>query len=139
MSDTYMTTPATATPVPNRDDHITLQALIYAVACIQSLPEDRQERINMIEMCAIARRIITPTLSFVLFGVEGHVGHAVDVWPAHGGGEANGLYTDEELDRRDFVRNEVTAMQAKFAASKALIDAPPSTVVRFLDGEEEAV
>ena len=142
MTNTYMTTPIPATSVIGRDGHthtgyIAMQAMVYAIARIQSLPEDRQERSNMIEMCAIVRSFSEPAIVGFLYGVEHHVGHAVDLWPAHGGDDANGLYTDEELDRRDFVRKEVTAAQAKFAASKLLIDAPPSSVVRFLDGEEE--
>lgn len=119
------------------DGNITLQALLYAVACIQNLPKDRQERSNMVAMCALARDSDGP-LPFLLWGVEHHVGHEIDLWPVHGGDGSNGEYTDAELNARDTVRAQIADWKRQFEASGALKDAPPSNVITFLAGAGEA-
>lgn len=130
-------TPETATSVTNRDDHITLQALLYAVACIQSLPEDRQERSIMVDMCAQARHMAGDEIARPLWSVEHHVGYEIDLWPAHGGDEPGNLYTEDEYDMRDNVRRWIDKRKARFAETGALEDAPPSEVVKFIGGADD--
>lgn len=131
------TTPKTATPLLNRGDYITLQAMIYAVACIQKLPEDRQERSSMVDMCATARRMGGGGIAHYLWSVEHHVGYEIDLWPAYGGDDPSGLYTDEETATRDTVRAWIDDHDAQFRRTLALKDAPPSNVVKFLDGPDD--
>lgn len=119
-----------------RNDGANLKTMLYAIACIQSLPGDRQERSDMLDMCALARSEIGfGNLAFALYGVESHVGHQIDLWPAHGGSEIDGSYSDEELDTREAVREGIDYLKSKFASTGLLIDAPPSNVVKFL-GEQ---
>lgn len=133
-------TPA-ATPAISRGEYITFQALLYAIACIQNLPQDRQERNNMVDMCSIARRIADNNIGLLLWNVEYHVGYEIDLWPAHGGDEPGGLYTDDDYDTRDAVRVWINTRKARFTETGALSDAPPSEVVKFIDairgGREE--
>lgn len=136
MNDNTTTTTPAATPM-KRGDYITLQALLYAVAYIQKLPEDRQERSNMVDMCAHARRMAGPDFALRLWSVEHHVGHEIDLWPAHGGDTPGGLYTDAEYDTRDEVRAWINEQDARFRRTAALKDAPPSEVVKFIGGPDD--
>lgn len=131
-----MKTPKAATPM-NRGDYITLQALLYAVAFIQKLPEDRQERSSMLDMCATARRMAGADLALRLWSVEYHVGYEIDLWPAHGGDTPGGLYTEAEYDQRDEVRAWINKHDAQFRRTAALEDAPPSEVVKFIGGPDD--
>ena len=134
-----MSNPGTVTSIGDGDDRIILKALLYAIANIQTLPDHRQERIDMNDMCALARASLgshPASGANVLWGVEHHVGHEINLWPAHGGEEANGLYSDEELDRRDSVRAQVNEWKARFEDTGSLLDAPPSNAVRFIQGGE---
>lgn len=124
------------------DGYAALKALLYAIGCIQSLPGHRQERSDMIEMCAMVRRLagsreaeklLLPTF---LWSVEHHLCHKIDLWPAHGGAELNGAYSDEELDWRDAVRAWIDEREALFQLTGAVKDAPPSNVVKFMDDHE---
>ncbi len=68
--------------ITGRDDYIRDEALVYAIAHIQSLPREKQEVTNMCDMCKIARATIgLNTLAFYALGVERHTGIAVDIWP----------------------------------------------------------
>lgn len=131
MAKGYMETASAATP--DRDALVTFKALLYAIGCIQSLPKDQQERSDMVHMCAIARRFNAP-LSVMLWSVEHHIGHKIDLWPAHGGDEPAGLYSDQEIDTRDTVRAWIDERAAQFQRTLAATDAPPSNVVTFIGG-----
>lgn len=121
--------------VEGRDGYLPLQAFLYAIARIQTLPDDRQEFSNMAEMCEIVRNQIIanpanrPFLAHILGSVESHVGHEIDLWPS---GAAD--YTDEEIDVRDSIRAQVKALKAKFEETGLAIDAPASDVIKSLDG-----
>lgn len=66
--------------ITGRDNYITGQALVYAIAAIQSLPEERQEHSNMLDMCDLARATFEPTtLAHVVAGVEHHTQESVDL------------------------------------------------------------
>lgn len=117
--------------------HITLKGLLYAIGCIQALPADQQERSDMIEMCALVRGMESPTLAHVLWGVESHIGREIDLWPAHGGDEANGLYTDAELDAKATIRAQIKEWDDQFQRNQAAKDAPPSSAVTFLTGTDD--
>ena len=99
--------------------------MIYAVAQIQALPDNRQELSDMLDACEIVRAANDPNLALILYGVEVHTGQEIDLWPA---GEA---YTEEELARRDAIRTEVDEMKAAFRATGRALDAPPSNVIGF--------
>lgn len=120
-----------------RNGCITLKAMLYAIGCIQALPTDQQERSDMIEMCTLVRGMESPTLAHVLWGVESHIGREIDLWPAHGGNEANGLYTDAELDAKATIRAQVRDWNEQFRRTQAAKDAPPSNAVTFLTGADD--
>jgi len=68
--------------ITSRDGYIEGQALLYAIAHIQSLPERKQEFSNMCDMCAIARERIHPdALLMNANSVFVHTGLKVDIWP----------------------------------------------------------
>ena len=127
----------TATSVTGRDGYIRLQALLYAVARIQTLPEDQQEYSNMVDMCAIARAMNSPPIWPIVWGVELHVGHEIDLWPAGGGNEVGGAYTDVEIDAKEAQRAKINAAQVSLSSISIELNAPPSNVIKFLDGNED--
>ncbi|ADE86076.1 hypothetical protein [Rhodobacter capsulatus] len=108
-----------------------IEVLLYGIACIQSLPKEQQEREKMLEMCKIARLRDTPTLALTLWGIETLIGREIDLWPAGGGFRFDGAYSDEELDQEAAVRAEIKQRKERFEETGALIDAPPSDVIRF--------
>lgn len=58
------------------------QALVYAIAHIQSLPEEKQEFSNMCDMCIIARESnFAVFLPSHITGVFAHTGIKVNLWP----------------------------------------------------------
>ena len=69
--------------VTGRDDFIEAKALIYAIACIQNLPEERQEWSDMRDMCAIARTIQPGMLGSLIYETQRHTGTVIDIWPDH--------------------------------------------------------
>ena len=115
----------------NRDLQATTVGLLYGIACIQSLPKERQERETMFRMCAIVRETAGPKLAFTLWGVETLVGREIDLWPDGGGSFDYGFNTEEEDDHKTEVRDEIEHLQMRFERTGALIDAPPSDVIRF--------
>ncbi|NKJ97101.1 hypothetical protein GFM14_37360 [Rhizobium leguminosarum bv. viciae] len=80
---TNTTTQTKIEGITGRDDYIQAQALIYAIACIQNLPQDRQEWSNMRDMCAIARTIAPGNLAKWIFDTQRHTGTVIDIWPDH--------------------------------------------------------
>lgn len=138
MSEQYLKTAPAATSIPEFDrlaQKVMVQGLLYGIAHIQSLPSERQELGSMFEMCALVRKITDAqdvrSFAYTLWGVEHHIGSEIDVWPRpHPGGSC----TDEEVERGALVRGVIDFFADRFAKSGALIDAPPSDVVRFYDG-----
>lgn len=70
-----------STSITGRDNYIRNQALLYAIAHIQSLPEHMQEFSNMCDMCNLViadQNIFTPKH---LWDVERHTGVVPNLWP----------------------------------------------------------
>lgn len=70
-----------STSITGRDGYIVNQALIYAIAHIQSLPEEKQEFSNMCDMCAIVLSKFSAFTASQIAGVAAHTGHEVNLWP----------------------------------------------------------
>lgn len=135
----YPTTTTDLASMVGRVGYINLKALLYAVACIQTLPGDKQEWSDMCDMCAIARSTLAERPNRgadILWSVEHHVGHQIDLWPAHGGPEPNGLYSDEDMDRRDAVRSLIDGWATTFRNSPTFENAPASSAIIFVSGLE---
>ena len=108
-----MTKSKSQTSVTGRDGYIVTKALIYAIAHIQSLPEERQEFSDMLDMCSIALAssgaIFLPAhVSTVL----NHTGVRVNLWPS--GGWLN--YEHPELTEDDLAMKEAIAQHIDFLA-----------------------
>lgn len=67
--------------ITGRDSDILIKGLLYAIATIQNLPEHRQERSDMRDMCAIIRAHNPRTLMHVVYEVQAHTGADIDLWP----------------------------------------------------------
>ncbi|MDQ7777687.1 hypothetical protein [Paracoccus aminovorans] len=102
MANNNTPTPEAAS-ITDRDGYIVAKALAYAIARIQSLPDDRQEHGDMLDMCALLRGHDLPQsmLDMILLDVERHAQQEVDVYPG------------EELhDERQAMRERLDAMKA---------------------------
>lgn len=104
QNQTTTTTPEAASAT-GRDGYITLKALVYAIAHIQSLPRDRQEYGDMLDMCDLVyeNRLPQEMLDIIVYDVERHIQHEVNLYPSDG------------MDK------ERAAMRARLDASKAAI------------------
>ncbi len=111
------------------------QVLLYAIAQIQALPAERQETSTLLYFCKMARTMLSEDdpqqFAYSVWGVEYHVGEKINLWPAHGGDGPSGHYTDEEFEAEETLRKTITEIADRFARSRALVDAPPSDVVKF--------
>lgn len=85
MTKNIISTPKAAT-ITGRDGYITVKALVYAVACLQSLPDDRAEYSDMADMCEILHASDLPEslLDMILLSVEHHIQRDVDLFPSEG-------------------------------------------------------
>lgn len=77
----------------------------------------------MCAMCDSVLKCSDDAIASSLFGVEAHVGHSIDLWP-----DAD----NQDIDRQDAIRSQVTQMQSQFAASKLAIDAPSTNTIQTL-------
>ncbi|MBS7737916.1 MULTISPECIES: hypothetical protein [unclassified Chelatococcus] len=69
-----------AKDVTGRDGYIQAQALLYGITQIQSLPRQRQEYSDMVDMCRILRALVPPeTLPSYAYSVEMHTGKQIDL------------------------------------------------------------
>lgn len=100
-----MTRKADQTSITGRDGFIVNKALLYAIAHIQSLPEERQEWSDMRDMCAILKAYDSPFTLPTLMNVEHHTGLVPNLWPE----------ADEDLSDCDKAeRDEFRANYRKF-------------------------
>lgn len=68
------------TSITGRDGYIQGQALIYAIAAIQNLPNEKQEYSNMIDMCSLARASFDAvSLAHIVNSVENHIDLPIDL------------------------------------------------------------
>lgn len=91
-----MTRKSVQTSITGRDGYIVNQALLYAIAHIQSLPPEKQEWSNMRDMCAIARTNFSIFTYSQVQSIEWHTGKELTFWPEH-----NDDLTEEERAARD--------------------------------------
>lgn len=107
-----MTLPSISTNVTGRDDYLANQAIIYAIAYIQNLPKDQQERSNMMDMCAIARTLPPTALALLVAQTQLHTGTIIDIWP----GEDADFDVATRRERKAFksALNAVIAARANF-------------------------
>jgi hypothetical protein len=72
--------------VTGRDGFVMAQALAYAIVCIDSLPEEKQERSNRDDMVALLHAMVPDPVQRERFarGVEAHTGVLPDLtdWKA---------------------------------------------------------
>ncbi|RCW83461.1 hypothetical protein [Paracoccus lutimaris] len=125
MKSSVKTTPVAAS-VTGRDGYIVVKALIYAIARIQSLPEDRQEYSDMLDMCTVLHDLDFPQsmLDMIHSDVEHHMQREVDLYPGEG----------MEAERK--------ATRARIDAERARIDAMKSDhaeALRCFNESDEAV
>jgi len=109
-----MSTKKRATSYTGRDGYIMGQALVYAIAHIQSLPDEKQEFSNMCDMCIIAREaafsVFMPSHVATVFA---HTGAKVDLWP-------EGEPTDEgSIAQRESINTFLEEWQALNAQYEA--------------------
>ncbi|KRW96245.1 hypothetical protein [Paracoccus sp. MKU1] len=119
MSNSNITTTTEAASVTGRDGYIVAKALVYAIAHIQSLPEERQEYGDMLDMCDLVYKSGLPQslIDMIVHDVERHVRQEVNLYPLEG------------MDK------ERSAMRARIDAMKAAL---AEAIRRFNEGEEEA-
>jgi hypothetical protein len=71
----------TNTNITGRDNYIIAKALIYAIAEIQSLPSEKQEYSDMMDMCDIANKFWPDFLAILEREVLIHTGKPVNLNP----------------------------------------------------------
>lgn len=113
------------TSITERDGYIRLKALLYAIAHIQSLPQELQERSDMADMCALFRHEMThngqfdvPVSAALVFGVEAHTGVAIDLWPDCDANPRKYFSPEERVTKRVF-KLHMEAMYERFNAMRA--------------------
>ncbi len=123
----YNDTASPATSVTGRDTYITLKALLYAIATIQSLPEEDREYGDLCDMTALVRAMAENMaradathdqpvlLSHCLLEVGRHTGQMPDLWPNDLGDEMSEIYTPRELAMMGAVKATVEGMRKDMA------------------------
>ena len=124
--------PRVKTIVDGLEHRITVYGFLYAIAQIQSLPDDRQEVGYMKRMCRIVREIGGDDLAWMIWGVGHHVGRDPDLWPAHGGSEPDGTYSNSEIGQMEGILDKIAEYKDGYRAGPMLESAPPSDVVKFI-------
>lgn len=66
--------------ITGRDGYIITKALAYAIAHIQSLPFEKQERSDMMDMCRILLAAEDQTIALQIYDVIRHTGSTPDLW-----------------------------------------------------------
>ncbi|MFA5538576.1 MAG: hypothetical protein WCZ72_09455 [Gemmobacter sp.] len=102
------TTPEAATSITGCDGYITMKALLYAIATIQSLPEADREYGDMHHMCELARDmcqsdVAVRLLAPAILEVARHTGHVPDLWPNDFGDDMEEIYDLHDLALRGAV------------------------------------
>lgn len=82
------------------------KALLYAVGCIQALPEAKQEYSDVLDMCEMVRELDDYHIAHLLFPVEAHLGHKIDLWP-------DGFEDEADAVRKDHVRQLVCDLEQR--------------------------
>ncbi|MCM2504106.1 hypothetical protein NDN16_10525 [Aureimonas altamirensis] len=98
----------TSNDITGRDGYIVTQALIYAIAHIQNLPEEDQEWANMRDMCRLVRASTSPFIPQFMLSVKNHTGTLPNLWP-----EEEGDLSASELTARDEFQAELAAFEER--------------------------
>lgn len=139
MSFNTMPPMKAATPNFARPSYLMIKAMLYSIAYIQALARDRQEASDMAQMCEIVRSMNLPPadLADLIFGVQHHVQHEIDLWPQGWGDEADGSYSGQEIAAQLNLAAALDKLERAFKRGGALNDAPPSDVVKFIGGADD--
>lgn len=106
--------------ITGRDDYITAQALIYAIAHIQSLPEERQEHSNMLDMCDLARATYeAESLACIVAVVEHHTEMHIDLhFPKGEDQTADDVIYENDYRCEEAVMREMRSAMVREAVGK---------------------
>jgi hypothetical protein len=94
--------------ITGRDDYIIGKALLYAVAAIQALPEDKRELGDMSDMCKLIRACSGAQLWYHVANVEAHIDREIDLWP-----DAD-LLTEQDRAEMAQMRDRINRFRADF-------------------------
>lgn len=86
--------------ITGRDGYIVPQAMLYGIGYIQSLPPERQEWSNMLDMCLIVRAQKSPFTITHILNLERFHGFRINLWP-----EDEEDLSEPEKGKRDKFRN----------------------------------
>lgn len=124
----YSETASAASSVTGRDGYITLKAMLYAIACIQSLPEADREYGDLQDMRTLVRAKVhdmarndsthdVPIMfCYAMLEVHRHTGQMPDLWPNDFGEDLAEVYEQHELALMTAVRATIDKMQQGMAA-----------------------
>lgn len=109
----------TDTEITGRDDYITAQALVYAIAHIQSLPEERQDRSNMLDMCELVRATYeAESLACIVATVEHHTEMHIDLHFPEGENQT----ADDVIYENDYRCEEAVMREMRSAMVKRAVE-----------------
>lgn len=97
------------------------KGLIYGIAQVQLLDQQKQEYADMMRWCEQVHELDDIHLASLQRGVEHHLGREINLWP-----------DDPSNERALAIRSKINAENAQFAKTGAAIDAPQTSVVKFL-------
>ena len=97
------------------------KGLIYGIAQVQMLEKPKQEYANMMSWCEKVRELDDERLALLLRSVEHHLGREINLWP-----------DDPSNERALAIRLKINAENAQFAKMGSAINAPQTSVVKFL-------
>lgn len=129
------TTPDAATSITGRDGYITLKAMLYAIATIQSLPEADREYGDLYDMLQLVHSTAhdmaraddthdTPILlCHALLEVNRHTGQMPDLWPNDFGDDMSEVYEPRDLAMMGAVKVTIEKMTKDMAAFLAKFNA----------------
>lgn len=121
------------TSITGRDGYIVNQALLYAIAHIQSLPPEKQEWSNMRDMCAIVRAHGSFFTLNQSWSVEHHTGIIPNLWPE----PEEELTNEDRAAREEFEtnrRNLVEMMQRVARSWEEAVSATEEAEADFIEG-----
>ncbi len=126
-----------ATPMTPREVEPERHVLLYAIAQMQSLPDDRQDAGLMDRCCRQVRSSIDCVLlAGLLFVVEHDLEREINLWPDACGNDLDGTYTEDQIVLRDTVRTMVNDLKGRFAGSRTPPNTPASDAPKPIEGRD---
>lgn len=90
-----------------RDPHVTVLAILSAIATFQSRPADQKQLFNVSMACKMLRDdLAIDTMAFLVWNVERHLACEIDLWPE--------TEIGTEIHARGALRERVGALQRQF-------------------------